>query len=152
MTKAVRRIGPASEIKESANTVETPSSQIIKAAQRDIEVPDSFGRIIKVRAITALQRMRMFEAIGALSRNEMYLGHASLACSVVSIDGEPVRFPGSKREVEALVDRLDNEGLAAAGVALAKLNGAEIDPETGDLTFDRNGKEKAKNSAATPNS
>ncbi|MDE2197918.1 MAG: hypothetical protein KGJ41_02760 [Rhodospirillales bacterium] len=53
-----------------------------------------------------------------MAQNQAWLGLAVLACSVSAIDGVPVPFPGNETQIEALVDRLDEEGLSAIAAAL----------------------------------
>jgi hypothetical protein len=99
--------------------VETPSESIVKAAQQPGTATDANGRRIGIRKLQALDRLKMFEVIGAEnSRNEQYLGIAALAFSVASIDGEPVNRPASKPQLEALIQRLGDEGMEAVGQAV----------------------------------
>jgi hypothetical protein len=48
---------------------------------------------------------------------------------VVSIDDEPVYQPATKREVEALIQQLDEDGIAAV-LAGVQANFVPSDPET----------------------
>lgn len=80
--------------------------------------------------------MQIFAAIGPeLSQNQSYWGMAMLAATVVSIDGDRVQMPSSRREIEALVERLGDEGLAAAGKGVSKMMGIELD-EKGNVISD----------------
>jgi len=120
--------------------VETPTQAVVKAANQIHTATDAQGRKIGVKKLNALDRMRMFEAIGAEnSKNEMYLGYASLAYHVASIDGEPISRPANKLQFEALIQRLDDDGLNAVAEAVAKL----IAPEQAD-------EETLKNESGTP--
>ncbi|QEH36504.1 hypothetical protein OJF2_50880 [Aquisphaera giovannonii] len=93
---------------------ETPSESIVKAANKPILVTDTLGRSLGVRKMLLLDRMRMFEVIGPEnSKNEAYVGYSALAFSVVSIDGDPVARPANKIQLEALVQRLGDEGIEA---------------------------------------
>lgn len=98
---------------------ETPSEAIIKDAQRPATATDAAGRQIGVRRMGPLDRLKMFEVIGPEnSKNEPYLGYAALAFHVGSIDGEPVARPATKLQLEALIQRLGDDGLEAVGAAL----------------------------------
>jgi hypothetical protein len=67
-----------------------------------------------VRRLTALDTLRLFKAAGpVLSQNEPWLSMAGLAFSVMEIDGVPVPAPASEPQIESLIDRLGDEGLAA---------------------------------------
>lgn len=113
MTKVsnVRR-GPAA-------ASETPSQQIIRSAQATKPVIDALGRHLLVRQPGIVQRMRVFKVIGAeASKNEIYLGHAMLAVSVLSIDGVPVDPVLTLDELEELLELVGDEGIEAAAGAL----------------------------------
>lgn len=129
----------AAEVKtaaaEAVNTVETPTATVVKAANVAETVVDSQGRTIKVQKLGALQRLRMHEVLGALGSNEGYMAIAGVAFCVREIDGEAVPMPRTKNEIEALVQRLDEHGLAAASDAIQKMLGIAIDAE-GNLTVD----------------
>lgn len=100
--------------KVTVNKGETPSESIVKAANQAVIVTDAKGRALGVRKMPLLDRMRMFEAIGPEnSKNEAYVGYAALACSVVSIDDEAVARPANKLQLEAVVQRLGDEGIEA---------------------------------------
>lgn len=93
---------------------DTPSQTMVKGAAQTGEKVDSRGRCIIVRRLTSLDRMRLFAAAGPeLSKNENWIGLAALAASCVGIDGEQVPKPASRMQIEALVDRLDDDGMEA---------------------------------------
>jgi hypothetical protein len=101
--------------------METPSASIVKAAAQTISVTDSNGRAIKLRKITPLERMRLFEIVGPENvKNEAYFGYAVLAAHVCEIDGDPVPHISSKATLEAVVQRLGDEGLQATSKGVAK--------------------------------
>ena len=98
---------------------ETPSQSIIKAANQPATITDAKGRSIGIKKMNPLDRLKLFEVIGAEnSKNEAYTGYAALAFLVTSIDGEPVSRPANKIQLEALVQRLDDEGMDAIGAHL----------------------------------
>src|SRR5258707_7189894 len=100
---------------------DTPTNAIVASGKRIVGTVDSLGRRLKVRFITARDRMMLAKAIGAeLAKNEVYLGYATLAWAVVELDNadgeDPRIMPMVKpSEVEFLVDRLGDEGLTAVG-------------------------------------
>lgn len=68
----------------------------------------------------ALDRLRLFKAIGpSLAGNDRYVGYAMLAMCVTAIDGVPQPAPANEGQLEALVQRLDDAGMAAVGQGLA---------------------------------
>lgn len=94
--------------------MDSPSEEIIKSAKKTVIVEDAGGRKIEIRKVKTLDRMRLLEIIGAdNSENNRYLGLAMLAYSVVSIDGDSVTRPGTKLALEAIVQRLDDDGFDA---------------------------------------
>ena len=98
----------------------TPSATLIAAAAASHTVTDAGGRNLLLRRLTALDKLRLFKAAGpALAQNQPWLGMAMLACSVAAIDDVPVPPPVNEQQIEALVSRLGDNGIAAAASALA---------------------------------
>ncbi len=94
---------------------------MIAAAQVAPSVTDALGRKLQLRKLTALDKLRLFKAAGpVLAQNQSWLGMAVLATSVAAIDDVPVPAPGNEAQIEALVGRLGDAGIAAVGVALAE--------------------------------
>src|ERR1700730_18330847 len=55
---------------------ETPTGAIVSSSKRVVETTDSLGRRLKVKFITARDRMMLAKVIGAeLAKNEVYLGY-----------------------------------------------------------------------------
>jgi len=83
------------------------------------DVLDSGGRVLTLRRLTALDRLRLYKAIGAvLAENAPYLGMALLAISVMAIDGVPIPLPGSEGQLEGILQRLGDAGIEAVAAAL----------------------------------
>jgi hypothetical protein len=101
--------------------MDTPSERIIAEAGRPLMAADAAGRKLEVRRPGALDRLRLFKALGpALSGNDRYVGYAMLAYCVQAIDGVPVPAAATEAQLEALVARLGDAGLAAVGEALSE--------------------------------
>lgn len=97
-----------------------PSERIVSEAAQEFDVTDSAGRVLRIRRPGALDRLRLFKAVGpTLSTNERYVGYAMLAMCVSSIDGVPQPSPSNEGQLEALVQRLGDEGMVAIGRGLA---------------------------------
>ncbi len=106
----------------------SPSAQIIAASSATIVTSDASGRELVLRRMSALERLRLFKAIGpTLSQNDAYLGMAMLAASVVCVDTVPVPPPVTEGQVEALVGRLGDIGISAVAAALS----SEANPALG---------------------
>ena len=111
----------------------SPSAQIVADARLISSVADAAGRVLDVRRPGALDRLRLFKALGpGLSGNDQYLGYAMLAMCVVSIDGVPVPQPGTEGQLEALVARLGDAGMVAIGEVLSTERLADAGQGNGD--------------------
>lgn len=100
-------------------SVTTPSGSIVASANAERETTDIRGRKIKYRRLNALDRMRLFHAVGAEdSSNAPLVGMALMAASCTEIDGVPLPFPTRASEVEAAVGRLDDDGINAITASL----------------------------------
>jgi len=83
-------------------------------------VTDTHGRRLELRKLSALDKLRLLKAAGAiLAQNQPWLGMAVLACSVASIDDIPVPLPYTESLIEGLVQRLGDHGITAVAAALA---------------------------------
>jgi len=106
--------------------MQTPTARIVTSALAPLICADEDGRELVVRRLTALDRLRLFKAVGpVLTQNSAYLGMAALAASVISIDGVPVPPPSTEGQIEALVGRLGDGGITAIAQALAPSQPAE---------------------------
>jgi hypothetical protein len=90
--------------------------------ERHAMVKDNAGRLLKVKRLSALDRVRLFRAMGATdSENRMLGSYANTAAAVTEIDGSPVPFPSTSLQLDALIQRLDEHGLEAVVLALLAL-------------------------------
>lgn len=102
----------------------TPSEQVM-AKSEEITTTDSRGRIIKLKKPGVLAQYRLVEMMGDSAKNEVYMGMVLPVVFVCEIDGDAVPFPMSKSEVEALIQRLDEDGLAAVMKAMEESFGKQ---------------------------
>lgn len=101
--------------------VASPSQQVVEDANRVAYGTDARGRNIGVMRLTMSRRRRALKALSAESADKaQYVGLASVACCVVSIDGRPLNFPTSEMILDALIDELDDEGFTCVNEVLAK--------------------------------
>lgn len=78
----------------------------------DLVLTDSKGRKLKIKEPGILAESRLVRTMGEAASNTSYMyGYVIPAVQVVEINGDPVGFPLSIREVEALIIRLGREGL-----------------------------------------
>jgi hypothetical protein len=96
---------------------ESPSAELIAQAKKEFEIIDDKGRIIKLRKPGVLSQFRLVEMLGESAQNQVYVGMCLPLTYITTIDGESVTMR-TKRELEALIQRLDDEGVEAvcAGV------------------------------------
>ena len=108
----------------------SPSQTIVHQAQKTLTTADQKGRKLVVRQLTALDTLRLFKAAGPeLSQNTSWLSMAGLAFSLLEMDGVPVPQPMTEAQIEGIVDRLGDEGLAAIADVLERKQGEPISRE-----------------------
>ena len=99
----------------------TPSEEIITEENKVIVVDDARKRKIGIRKVNMSMRRRLFKALSAENQAKpQYLGIAMLAICVTEIDGDPVSFPTTELQVDFLIDRLEDDGIAAVALGLQK--------------------------------
>lgn len=98
---------------------------------------DAYGRVIGVRLLKISQRIRIEEMAPGLSGNDEVvdsegksffvpkLARLIFAASVSEIDQLPYPFPKNRAELDALIDALDEAGIAAAAEGFAKLSAGD---------------------------
>ena len=102
----------------------SPAARVVAEAGTAAAVTDAEGRVLEVRRPGALDRLRLFKALGpSLAQNDRYVGYGMLAMCVVAIDGVPVPQPATEGQLEALVGRLGDAGMVAIGQELAAAAG-----------------------------
>lgn len=100
--------------------METPTHRHLAATLATCSTQDAEGRVLTIRRLTALDKLRLFKAAGpTLSQNQHWLGMATLAVSVSTIDDIPIPSPTSEAQIESLVSRLGDAGIAAIARAIA---------------------------------
>jgi hypothetical protein len=113
----------------------SPSTIIARQSLETLSAVDKAGRKLLLRRLTALDTLRLFKAAGpVLAENGPWLSMAGLAFSVLEIDGVPVPPPATESQIESLIDRLGDDGLAAiAGSLKADADEAEVKAQVGNL-------------------
>ncbi len=98
----------------------TPTTLILEQAAERTAINDASGRRLVIRRLTALDKLRLVKAAGpALSENQVWLGMAMLAASVLEIETVPVPMPTTEQQIEALVANVGEIGMEAVADALA---------------------------------
>lgn len=100
-------------VKINVHDGETPTDSLIREAQAEYVVNDAKGRRITLRKPSPLAQFKLVKMLGDAAQNQAYVGMVFPLLFVTDIEGEPVHFPISEREIEATIMRLDDQGLAA---------------------------------------
>lgn len=99
-----------------------------------VKVADDLGRVIGVRRLKPSEQTKIagmsseltgYDEMTNTSGNKVQIPHRMpliLAAAVCMIDDSHIPFPRSRGELDAIYDRLDKEGIRAAGEAMIKLN------------------------------
>lgn len=99
--------------------MQSPTQHHLASISGAQTVTDSEGRSLTIRRLGALDKLRLFKAAGpVLAQNHLWLGMATLACSVSAIDDIPIPPPVSEGQIEGLVSRLGDSGITAVAQAL----------------------------------
>lgn len=91
---------------------DTPSAQIINEANA-IETITVGDMTIGLRKPNILTQYRIVEALGASAKNEVYMGMVMPLLWVVQINGDAIPPHKTKMQLEALIQRLDEDGVGA---------------------------------------
>jgi len=116
----------------------TTQSEVIMARYKQVErEADAFGRIIGVRRLRPSEQTKVagfcaeltgHDEIVGPDGNKVQIPHRMplvVAAAVCMIDDSHIPFPRNRGELDSIYDRLDAEGLAAAGAALGRLADTE---------------------------
>ncbi|GJJ01585.1 hypothetical protein RugamoR64_21230 [Duganella rhizosphaerae] len=93
-------------------SIETVSDDIVKAANAVATVVAG-GLRIGLKKPNVLRQYQIVETVGASARNEVYMGMVMPLLWVTQIDGDDQPPPSTKRELEALISRLGEDGISA---------------------------------------
>lgn len=92
---------------------DAPSVDVVAKQNQSFVVTDAKGRAITLKKPGVLSQFRLIEALGETAKNQVYTSMVLPIIFVTDIDGDPIPQPQSKREIEALIQRLDDEGIEA---------------------------------------
>lgn len=107
-------------MQENVKITLNPSEQIIQAANQT-ETVTAGGKTFTLKKPGILSQYRIVEVVGESAKNEVYMGMVNPILWVSEIDGEPVFQPTSKRELEALIQRIGEEGVVAIAGHIAAM-------------------------------
>lgn len=99
---------------ETAAAPEGAAAGLIRDATAPEDVTDARGRKLTIRKPGPLAQYRLVKNVGPeAAANQTYMQMIQPLIYLAAIDGDPVHLPASDREVEALIQRLDDDGLTA---------------------------------------
>lgn len=107
---------------------ESPTVQALAKADESHIVVDARGRTIKLKKPGVLAQYRLIEALGDSAANQTYMGMVLPLIYVTAVDDLVVNPPKLKMHVEALIQQLDEDGIAAIMEKVAEVWG-KTDPE-----------------------
>jgi hypothetical protein len=107
---------------------DTPSEQVVAQAKAEVTITDEQGRSIVLRKPPILAEYRIVEAMGDSAMNAVYHAMVAPLIFVSSINGDEVELPTTKRQIEALIQRLDHDGIKAVNKSVQENWGVK-DPE-----------------------
>lgn len=102
---------------------------ITRIDDKTATVRDVQGRTLRVKRLSAVEKMRLAKALGEFNTNELYANYGWIAAAVREIDGLPVVFPMNNLQLEATVQRLDDDGMDAAMRAVFAVNAPALDKD-----------------------
>lgn len=111
----------------------SPSSEVVAKALAETSITDAKNRTIKLKKPGVLAQYRLIEVVGDSAKNETYMNMVLPIIFVSAIDDDPVFQPSSKGELEALIQRLEEDGVTAVMNGVAQHFGpqnAEADKAT----------------------
>lgn len=97
----------------AVSKLETPSQQAIAKLATEYQVTDERGRVLTLKKPGALAQYRIVETAGQSADIKTYMQMVLPLIFLIAIDGDPVRQPATKLQLEALITRLGDEGIAA---------------------------------------
>lgn len=108
---------------------ETPSQQLINKADASVTIDTPNGLQVTLRKPGVLSQFRLVKMLGEAAKNQVYVGMVLPITYITGIDGKPVNYPNNEREIEALITRLDEDGVTAVMQAVDEHFGAQSKPE-----------------------
>jgi len=87
--------------------------ELIKRAEKTHEIIDDLGRIITLRKPGMLAQYRFVEMLGRSADSESFMNMTMPLRYVIGIDDDDKVACGTRRELDALIQRLGEEGVTA---------------------------------------
>jgi len=105
----------------SSKTEDSSSDSAIKPANHLVYVTDSKGRKLGLRRLPFLEEFRIVETVGPeRAVNQVYMGMLNPILCITEIDGAKIEIPRTHAQIEALINRVGQEGFIAAFEGVTK--------------------------------
>lgn len=88
-----------------------PSEELIAQATAEVVVVDAKSRRITLKKPGVLAQYRLVEILGDTASNQTYMNMVLPLIYVTKIDEEDLQALSSKRQIDALIQRLDEDGI-----------------------------------------
>lgn len=106
---------------------QSPTAQVIAKAVSEVNVTDSTGRVITLKKPGILAQYRIIETMGKSADIETYRGMVTPLIWISAIDGDHIPPIASKLQLDALIQRVGDEGLEAVVKGIVTHFGAQDD-------------------------
>lgn len=115
--------------KAEAPKNETPSQQLIAKADSAVVIETPNGFSVTLRKPGVLSQFRLVKMLGDSAKNTTYVSMILPVTFVSHVNGLAVSM-NSEREIEALISRLDEDGIASVMQGVAEHFGSQADAES----------------------
>lgn len=107
----------------------SPATQVIKEAIKEASVTDEKGRVIKLRKPGILAQYRLIDMLGGESAaNATYVSMVVPLMFITAIDDDDAIVMDTRRQLDALISRLGEEGIQAVMTKVAEV-WPPVDPQ-----------------------
>jgi hypothetical protein len=108
---------------------ELPSQTLVRAAASEATVTDSAGRVITLKKPGVLAQFKLIEMLGGTAAsNSVFVTMVLPLIYVTAVDGDPISRITKRAELDALIQRLDDDGVEAVMRGVSESFG-QRDPE-----------------------
>jgi uncharacterized protein YbjT (DUF2867 family) len=101
----------------------------VKKAAEAVTIDTPNGLTVTLKKPGVLSQFRLVKILGEAAKNQVYVSMVIPITFVAAIDGKPVNYPNTEREIEATIQRLDEEGVTAVMNAVMEHFGGESPEE-----------------------
>jgi len=113
--------------------VRKPSEEATESVE-PVVVQDTRGRKFILSKPSVLAQFRLVDILGDTAKNETYMSMVLPLIWVTAIEEqgieEPVLLPTSRRELDALIQRIDEPGIIAIASKLQEISEAETETQS----------------------